>query len=102
MTWIMTVMFVFFSLQVPAGLSLYWVVGNALALAQQIYVNRQAQHWDAAATLKPALATSGSAAAANAIVPTKSETRAEAGDKTTSAEGAASPAGARRKRRRRR
>lgn len=32
---IMTVMFGFFSLQVPAGLSLYWVTGNLLQMAQQ-------------------------------------------------------------------
>lgn len=48
MTWLMTGMFVFFALQVPAGLSLYWVVGNVLALAQQLYVNRQKEHWESA------------------------------------------------------
>ncbi len=47
MTWIMTLMFVWFSLQVPAGLSLYWVVSNAFALAQQVYVNRQKDKWEA-------------------------------------------------------
>ncbi len=46
MTWIMTLMFVWFALQVPAGLSLYWVVSNAFALAQQLYVNRQAGRWE--------------------------------------------------------
>jgi YidC/Oxa1 family membrane protein insertase len=46
MTWIMTLMFVWFALQVPAGLSLYWVVSNAFALAQQLYVNRQAKRWE--------------------------------------------------------
>lgn len=46
MSWLMTGMFVFFALQVPAGLSLYWVVGNALALAQQIYVNEKKEHWE--------------------------------------------------------
>lgn len=35
MSTIMTVMFGFFSLQVPAGLSLYWVIGNLLQMAQQ-------------------------------------------------------------------
>lgn len=35
MSTIMTVMFGFFSLQVPAGLSLYWVVGNLLQMGQQ-------------------------------------------------------------------
>jgi len=46
MTWIMTLMFVWFALQVPAGLSLYWVVSNSFALAQQLYVNRQATKWE--------------------------------------------------------
>ena len=46
MTWIMTLMFVWFALQVPAGLSLYWVVSNAFALAQQLYVNRQKGKWE--------------------------------------------------------
>ena len=46
MTWIMTLMFVWFALQVPAGLSLYWVVSNTFALAQQLYVNRQAHKWE--------------------------------------------------------
>ena len=35
MSTIMTVMFGFFSLQVPAGLSLYWVTGNLLQMGQQ-------------------------------------------------------------------
>jgi len=46
MTWLMTLMFVWFALQVPAGLSLYWVVSNSFALAQQLYVNRQAHKWE--------------------------------------------------------
>ena len=35
MSTIMTLMFGFFSLQVPAGLSLYWVTGNLLQMGQQ-------------------------------------------------------------------
>ena len=54
MSWLMTGMFVFFALQVPAGLSLYWVVGNALALGQQLYVNRQKDRWEEDANLKTA------------------------------------------------
>lgn len=58
MTILMTGMFVLFSLQVPAGMSLYWVVGNLLAMAQQYYVNRQKDHWDAATvTSMPARST---------------------------------------------
>lgn len=52
MSWLMTGMFVFFALQVPAGLSLYWVVGNALALGQQFYVNRQSSKWEIESNLK--------------------------------------------------
>ncbi len=48
MTWVMTLMFVWFALQVPAGLSLYWVVSNAFALAQQLYVNQQKEKWEEA------------------------------------------------------
>ena len=52
MSWLMTGMFVFFALQVPAGLSLYWVVGNIMALGQQIYVNRQKSRWEMESNLK--------------------------------------------------
>ncbi len=52
MSWLMTAMFVFFALQVPAGLSLYWVVGNGLALGQQVYVNRQKTRWETESNLK--------------------------------------------------
>jgi len=52
MSWLMTAMFVFFALQVPAGLSLYWVVGNGLALGQQLYVNQQKDRWEEDARLK--------------------------------------------------
>jgi YidC/Oxa1 family membrane protein insertase len=34
----MPIMFGFFSLQVPSGLSLYWVVSNVLAMIQQYTV----------------------------------------------------------------
>lgn len=40
MSTIMTVMFGFFSLQVPAGLSLYWVTGNLLQMGQQYLMGR--------------------------------------------------------------
>ncbi|NOX61214.1 MAG: YidC/Oxa1 family membrane protein insertase [Chloroflexi bacterium] len=58
MTLLMTGMFVFFALQVPAGLSLYWVVGNVLALLQQVYVNRQTTAWDEAVALSPSVQSS--------------------------------------------
>jgi len=46
MTWMMTLMFVWFALSVPAGLSLYWVVSNGFQLLQQMYVNRQSHKWE--------------------------------------------------------
>jgi len=54
MVWLMTASFVFFALQVPAGLSLYWVVGNVLALGQQVYVNRQKERWEEEMTVRTA------------------------------------------------
>ena len=43
MSTIMTIMFGFFSLQVPAGLSLYWVTGNLLQMGQQYLMGRLAE-----------------------------------------------------------
>ncbi len=43
MSTIMTLMFGFFSLQVPAGLSLYWVIGNLLQMGQQYLMGRMQQ-----------------------------------------------------------
>ncbi len=68
---LMTGMFVFFSLQVPSGLSLYWVVGNLLAMAQQWYVNQQKEHLPA-----PALA----AAPVSVMTGSKPAPRNGAGD----------------------
>ena len=47
---IMTVMFGFFSLQVPAGLSLYWVTGNIIQLVQQYVMAKMQAKTDAPAT----------------------------------------------------
>ncbi len=43
MSTIMTLMFGFFSLQVPAGLSLYWVTGNLLQMGQQYLMGQMQQ-----------------------------------------------------------
>ncbi len=43
MSTIMTLMFGFFSLQVPAGLSLYWVTGNLLQMGQQYLMGQLQQ-----------------------------------------------------------
>ncbi len=40
MMWVMSLMFFYITLTVPAGLTLYWVTSNVLGLAQQLYVNR--------------------------------------------------------------
>ncbi len=40
MTTIMTLMFGFFTLQVPAGLTLYWVTSNFLQMGQTVVVNK--------------------------------------------------------------
>ncbi len=44
MSTIMTLMFGFFSLQVPAGLSLYWVTGNLLQMGQQYLMGQLQPH----------------------------------------------------------
>jgi len=62
MTWMMTLMFVWFALSVPAGLSLYWVVSNAFQLVQQVYVNRQTHKWEAQLELEGVVASSTQAA----------------------------------------
>lgn len=49
MSTIMTLMFGFFSLQVPAGLSLYWVTGNLLQMGQQYLMGQMPQNQKAKA-----------------------------------------------------
>ncbi len=96
MTWIMTLMFVWFALQVPAGLSLYWVVSNTFALAQQLYVNRQAHKWEGQIKLDGVKAVASKSA---------SETIEDAEFKDASSKSSAAPAKstqAKRKRRRKR
>lgn len=97
MSWLMTGMFVFFALQVPAGLSLYWVVGNILALAQQLYVNQKTEHWEEEIQAK-------SSAILIASQKKEEEVSSETEDKKTTTAAKAKPAssGTRRKRRRRR
>ena len=102
MTWLMTGMFVFFALQVPAGLSLYWVVGNALAMMQQLYVNRKREGWEKAAHAE--MKNNGSKALAEEAkaeepAPRKGSTAMTTQSKTVTAKPKSS---ARRKRRKRR
>lgn len=107
MALVMTAMFVFFSLSVPSGVSLYWAVGNLLAMAQQYYVNRQKLHW-AAAPAAPAAAPAPAIAASDdseddEAPPASSNGRNKyTSDAAASAELPESAASPRRKRRRRR
>ncbi len=54
MSTIMTVMFGFFSLQVPAGLSLYWVTGNLLQMVQQYIMTEYVPKGQTQPTASPA------------------------------------------------
>jgi len=97
MAWIMTLMFVWFALQVPAGLSLYWVVSNAFALAQQIYVNRQKEKWEESLDLSAV-----NAVAAKSREGSEEITDAEFKDAPKTAAPAPAPQKTKRKRRRKR
>lgn len=61
----MTFMFGFFTLTVPAGLTLYWVTSNALQLLQQWIITDV--RFGIAKPLMPALATAGSGSTAPAL-----------------------------------
>jgi YidC/Oxa1 family membrane protein insertase len=61
LTLMMTFMFGFFTLQVPAGLTLYWVTSNFLQMLQQWLVTDQ--RFGLAKKITPALATAGAAPA---------------------------------------
>lgn len=49
MMWFMPLIFTWFCIWAPAGLTLYWLVNNLLSIAQQAYVNRVADARKAAA-----------------------------------------------------
>ncbi|MBX3049844.1 MAG: YidC/Oxa1 family membrane protein insertase [Caldilineaceae bacterium] len=62
MSSIMTLMFGFFTLQVPAGLTLYWVTSNLLQMGQTVAVNNMqggGNIFGTGSTSTPALATAG-------------------------------------------
>ena len=60
MSTIMTLMFGFFTLQVPAGLTLYWVTSNLLQMGQTVVVNNMQKGGSILATgSTPALAAAG-------------------------------------------
>jgi len=61
LTYMMTFMFGFFTLQVPAGLTLYWVTSNGLQMLQQWAItNNRLGLGKSAPKLTPATATAGS------------------------------------------
>jgi YidC/Oxa1 family membrane protein insertase len=68
MTLIMTLMFGFFTLQVPAGLTLYWVTSNVLQMLQQWAVTRF--------FMKPAVVTAAAGAPSGAVVVDSKATKA--------------------------
>ncbi len=87
---IMTVMFGFFSLQVPAGLSLYWVTGNIIQLVQQYVMAKMQAKPDA-----PSVNTGSGQGAAAASPASASGNHSHREAYPPVAEGAAStPAGA--------
>lgn len=60
MSTIMTLMFGFFTLQVPAGLTLYWVTSNLLQMGQTVAVNNMQKGGNILGTgATPALAAAG-------------------------------------------
>lgn len=67
MSLMMTLMFGFFTLQVPAGLTLYWVTSNLLQMLQQWVVTDT--RFGLAKPSTPATVTAGSAAGSTAALP---------------------------------
>ncbi len=64
MMWIMSVLFFYITLTVPAGLTLYWVTSNVLGIFQQLYVNRYVGQ----VSLAPATAAAGTSTGGNSPV----------------------------------
>ncbi|MEX2246363.1 MAG: YidC/Oxa1 family membrane protein insertase [Dehalococcoidia bacterium] len=54
MLWMMPLMFGFFSLQVPAGLALYWAITNVSGIALQYFYMGRRMDWRSLLTLNPA------------------------------------------------
>jgi YidC/Oxa1 family membrane protein insertase len=71
LTYMMTFMFGFFTLQVPSGLTLYWVTSNLLQMLQQWAItNNRLGLGTSAPTLTVATATAGNATTGNGSVGT--------------------------------
>ncbi|MHB8514579.1 MAG: YidC/Oxa1 family membrane protein insertase [Dehalococcoidia bacterium] len=56
MTWMMPLIFGFWSLNVPAGLALYWAVSNASGVVLQYFYMGRTFEWKSLLTLSPATA----------------------------------------------
>lgn len=109
MTYMMTFMFGFFTLQVPAGLTLYWVTSNLLQMLQQWAItNERFGLGKPAPKLTVATATAGSGSSTVAALPEPKKTesngssnRVATGDDVTTSEANTSPDKAKEARRRR-
>jgi YidC/Oxa1 family membrane protein insertase len=84
MTYVMTFMFGFFTLQVPAGLTLYWVTSNLLQMGQQWLTT---SGWLDTGGPKPAMAVAGAGSGTGALP--KKEATAE--ESSPASEKAATP-----------
>jgi YidC/Oxa1 family membrane protein insertase len=63
LSWMMTFMFGFFTLQVPAGLTLYWVVSNLLQMLQQWVITSERFGFAGASSASTPFTTTSKAAA---------------------------------------
>lgn len=75
MTTIMTLMFGFFTLQVPAGLTLYWVTSNLLQMGQTVAVNNMQGN-------SGTLLAAGSGGSTTALASNSAETESDSSDKS--------------------
>jgi YidC/Oxa1 family membrane protein insertase len=72
-TLVMTFMFGFFTLQVPAGLTLYWVTSNLLQMAQQGYMMRNTDMYAAPAVIDGKAEVKAGANGSTAVTTTKAK-----------------------------
>lgn len=103
MIWIMPLMFGFFSLQVPSGLSLYWFVTTLFTImAAYIYNGPKNFHWRQLFSMEPMLAPSAASAAASAATNAPAPAEEDGTREPRTDDAAGSPQRRKRRRRRRR
>lgn len=84
MLWLMPLMFVFFTMQFPAGLALFWLISNVIGVVMQYFITGWGGlegtilNWKARLTRAPAPATMAPQAPAEAPVEATEETLAPA------------------------